>query len=98
MFVSAHVIFAYSIHIVVVVRMHHSVIHIIFHRICNFCSFYFLSQTISDRTEQESTLALLSGKISEAESILLRNGSTFKAIMFNVHIHNWSRCVIQNIE
>ncbi|XP_060875754.1 intraflagellar transport protein 80 homolog isoform X2 [Metopolophium dirhodum] len=50
-------------------------------------------KTISDRTVQESSLALLSGKISEAESILLRNGSTFKAIMFNVHIHNWSRAL-----
>lgn len=48
---------------------------------------------MSDRTVQESSLNLLSGKVSEAESILLRNGLTFKAIMFNVRIHNWNRYV-----
>uniref|UniRef100_A0A2S2Q7F7 Intraflagellar transport protein n=1 Tax=Sipha flava TaxID=143950 RepID=A0A2S2Q7F7_9HEMI len=48
-------------------------------------------KTMSDRTVQESLLAMLSGKISDAESILLRNGYTLKAIMFNIQIHNWTR-------
>ncbi|XP_050425165.1 intraflagellar transport protein 80 homolog isoform X2 [Adelges cooleyi] len=50
-------------------------------------------KTVSDRSEQESSLALLCGKINDAESILLRSGSTYKAIMFNVKAHNWTRAL-----
>lgn len=46
---------------------------------------------LNDKTAQESSLALLSGNILEAESILLRNGYTFNAIMFNIRIFNWNR-------
>ncbi|VVC31811.1 WD40/YVTN repeat-like-containing domain,WD40 repeat,WD40-repeat-containing domain [Cinara cedri] len=50
-------------------------------------------KTLSDKTVQESSLALLTGNTSEAESILLRNGYTFKAVMFNVQIYNWKRAL-----
>ncbi|XP_050524427.1 intraflagellar transport protein 80 homolog isoform X3 [Daktulosphaira vitifoliae] len=47
----------------------------------------------SDRTINESSLALLCGNLNEAETILLRSGSTLKAIMFNIKIHQWVRAL-----
>lgn len=42
-------------------------------------------------------MALLGGRLQEAESILLHNGMVFQAIYNNVNLHNWTRYSTQNV-
>lgn len=48
-------------------------------------------QTIPNRTVQMAEMILMTGNIEEAENLLLQNGLVFRAIMANIHLHNWSR-------
>ncbi|XP_054283963.1 intraflagellar transport protein 80 homolog isoform X2 [Macrosteles quadrilineatus] len=45
------------------------------------------------RGAQLAEMALLGGNVADAESILLQNGLVFRAIMVNLHTHNWSRAL-----
>lgn len=45
------------------------------------------------RAAQLAEMALLGGNVVDAESILLQNGLVFRAVMVNLHTHNWIRSV-----
>lgn len=45
------------------------------------------------RAAQLAEMALLGGNVVDAESILLQNGLVFRAVMVNLHTHNWTRSV-----
>lgn len=38
-------------------------------------------------------MALLGGRLQEAESVLLHNGMVFQAIYSNINLHNWTRAL-----
>ena len=48
-------------------------------------------KAIPNRTVQMAEMILMTGNIEEAESLLLQNGLVFRAIMANIHLHNWNR-------
>nr|CAH7751636.1 unnamed protein product [Callosobruchus chinensis] len=50
-------------------------------------------KTLSSQAEQKAHLALLGGRVQDAESILLHNGMIFQAIYTNVTLHNWTRAL-----
>ncbi|KAJ8958886.1 hypothetical protein NQ318_019654 [Aromia moschata] len=50
-------------------------------------------KTLSSKAEQKAHLALLGGRIQEADSILLHNGMVFQAIYTNIQLHNWTRAL-----
>ncbi|KAG8294840.1 Intraflagellar transport protein 80 [Homalodisca vitripennis] len=45
------------------------------------------------RAAQLAEMALLGGNVTDAESILLQNGLVFRAVMVNLHTHNWIRAL-----
>lgn len=49
------------------------------------------------RAAQLAEMALLGGNVVDAESILLQNGLVFRAVMVNLHTHNWTRLVNNHI-
>ncbi|XP_030758483.1 intraflagellar transport protein 80 homolog isoform X1 [Sitophilus oryzae] len=50
-------------------------------------------KTLPSKAEQKAHMALLGGKLEEAESILLHNGMVFQAIYININMHNWTRAL-----
>ncbi|CAH1117583.1 unnamed protein product [Phaedon cochleariae] len=50
-------------------------------------------KTLPNKVEQKAQLALLGGKIQEAELLLLHNGMVFQAIYMNMNLHNWTRAL-----
>jgi len=51
----------------------------------------FYVQNIPGRAERTAEVMMMTGAVEEAENILLRNGLPLKAIMVNIHTHNWNR-------
>ncbi|KAJ8916293.1 hypothetical protein NQ315_016434 [Exocentrus adspersus] len=50
-------------------------------------------KTLPTKAEQKAHLALLGGRLQEAESILLHNGMVFQTIYCNLNLHNWTRAL-----
>ncbi|XP_023311105.1 intraflagellar transport protein 80 homolog [Anoplophora glabripennis] len=50
-------------------------------------------KTLPTKAEQKAHMALLGGRLQEAESVLLHNGMVFQAIYNNVNLHNWTRAL-----
>lgn len=48
---------------------------------------------LNQSAQQLAGIALLSGSITEAETILLHNGLVYQAISINVQMHNWNRAL-----
>lgn len=48
---------------------------------------------MSQTAQQLAGIALLSGSMNEAETILLHNGLVYQAISINIQMHNWNRAL-----
>lgn len=50
-------------------------------------------KSLNKPAQKLAEIALLSGSISEAETILLHNGLVYQAINLNIQMHNWNRAL-----
>ena len=42
---------------------------------------------------RNAEMAVLTGNHSDAETILLQSGLTFRAVLLNIHLHRWDRAL-----
>lgn len=50
-------------------------------------------KTIPNKTAQMAEMILMTGSVEEAENLLMQNGLIYRAIMANIHLHNWNRAL-----